>query len=127
MGEIPQENRSSVSEGVSGSEAKPLDPALPLATSFASSDEEPSVDVSTLLGPSSVPAPLLEPAPKDEHGRVDWARLHALVTAVEALVAAGMTSEARPLLGQLRGIVEAARGPSAKVFELSVERSRRET
>ncbi|MBX3223362.1 MAG: hypothetical protein KF795_22810 [Labilithrix sp.] len=77
--------------------------------------EDESVDVGTLLGPSSVPSALHEPMPKDEDGRPDWVRLHALVVAVEALIGAGMMSEARPLLGQLRGIDEAARGPGAKV------------
>ena len=63
--------------------------------------------------------------PKDEHGRPSWERLHALVVAVEALIGAGMVSEARPLLGQLRSVVEGARGPGARVIDLGVERTRR--
>lgn len=51
-------------------------------------EEEGSIDVSTLLGPSSVPAPLYDAVPKDEQGRPSWERLHALVVAVEALVSA---------------------------------------
>lgn len=72
---------------------------------------EETIDVAELVGPPGLAAPMHDPPPKDGKGRVDWARLHALLTAVEALVAAGMTSEARPLLGQLWGIVEAGRGP----------------
>lgn len=84
--------------------------------------ESEIVDVSSLLGPPGLPAPLYDPIPKDEHGRPDWNRLHALVVAVEALVGAGMAAEARPLVGQLRGIVEAARGPVAPVIQLSPRR-----
>ena len=47
------------------------------------------------------------------------------VVAVEALIGAGMVSEARPLLGQLRSVVEGARGPGARVIDLGVERTRR--
>lgn len=86
--------------------------------------EEPSIDVAELAGPPGLPGPLYDPTPKDENGRPSWERLHALVVAVEALIGAGMVSEARPLLGQLRSITEAARGPSAKVIELGAERSR---
>jgi hypothetical protein len=64
--------------------------------------------------------------PKDEHGHPSWERLHALVTAVEALVSAGMTAEARPLLGQLRSVLEAARGPGARVIDFGVEGSKRD-
>lgn len=85
---------------------------------------EPSVDVSTLLGPSSIPAALHD-APRTSAGEVDWVRLHALTVAIEALLSAGLASQARPLVGELRTIVEAARGPSAKVIDLAIERSKR--
>jgi hypothetical protein len=39
--------------------------------------------------------------PKDEAGRPDWVRVHALVIAVEALVGAGMSVQARPLCAEL--------------------------
>lgn len=104
--------------------AIPADPALPPPTSH---EPPEAVSIASLLGPPNLPAPLYDPVPKDEHGRPDWSRLHALVVAVEALMNAGLTHEARPLLAQLRGIVEAARGPAAKVIELGVERSRRES
>lgn len=94
------------------------------------------VDIASLAGPPGLPdalytsppkreAPAPTPPAEREDGDVDWTRLHALVTAVEALVSAGMNAEARPLLGQLRGIVEKARGPAATVIELAVQRSRR--
>lgn len=86
-----------------------------------------SVDVTTLLGPANVPAPLHEPMPRNEHGRPDWTRLHALVVAVEALVSAGMTSEARPLVRELRALVEAAQGPRATVLDLHAARAKRDS
>jgi hypothetical protein len=61
--------------------------------------EPESVDVATLVGPANVPARLQDPMPNDEHGRPSWERLHALVVAVEALVSAGMTANARPSSG----------------------------
>jgi len=77
-----------------------------------------SIDASMLLGPANVPAPLHEPPPLRPDGSVDWVRLDALVRAVDALVSANLASEARPLVSQVRAIVEAARGPSAEVIEL---------
>ena len=58
-------------------------------------------------------ANVLAPPRKHERGHSSWERLYALVVAVEALLGASMVSEARPLLSQLRSIVEAGRGPSA--------------
>ncbi len=85
-----------------------------------------SVAVAELVGPAGLPAPLYDPVPKDDAGRAAWSKLHALVVAVEALVAAGMSAQARPLVAELRTIVESARGPAAKVIELGAERSKRD-
>lgn len=57
---------------------------------------------------------------------LDVDRIHALIVAIEALVIAGMSSQASPLCGELRGMVEAARGPRAGVIDLRNERSKRQ-
>ena len=75
----------------------PPNHANPASSDDAPDDAVEGVDVATLLGPANVPAPLHEPMPKDEDGRPDWMHLQALVVAVEVLISAGMTSEARPL------------------------------
>lgn len=82
---------------------------------------EVSVDVTTLLGPSSIPAVLHDP-PRTSAGEVDWTKMYALVVAIEALTSAGLASQARPLASELRTAIEAARGPVARVVDL---RSRR--
>ncbi len=83
-----------------------------------------SVPIGELLGPSDVPAPLHDP-PRVASGEVDWNALHALVVAIESLVAAGLAAQARPLASELRLRIDAARGPSAAVVELGAERARR--
>lgn len=86
-----------------------------------------SVDVGELVGPPGLPGPLYDPAQTDEHGRVDWVKLSALVAAVDALLSASLTDQARPLVRELRALVEAAQGPRAVVVDLRSERARRET
>ncbi|MCW5832357.1 MAG: hypothetical protein KIS78_07965 [Labilithrix sp.] len=80
---------------------------------------EPSVDVSALLGPSSVPAPLHGPMPRDEHGRVDWVRLHHAMLAIENLLAAGMVGHARTVVAEAKAIVESTMPRHAEVVALN--------
>lgn len=88
--------------------------------------EDPaSVDVRALLGAPGVPAPLHDPMPKDEDGRPDWARLAAVIAAVDSLLEAGMVGHARSVLAEARAIAEAAIGPLAAVIQIGVERARR--
>ena len=118
---------SEASEGVATS-------APPLDTPPKPSDSDPSdecetneacimhddlgVDVGTLLGPSNVPAPLHD-APRTSAGEVDWIKLAALVRAVESLVGAGLGGHAKPLIVELRSIIEGAMPKGAEVIALN--------
>lgn len=89
-------------------------------------DEDRGVHVRDLAGPSHVPAALHAPTPTNPDGSVDWSRIEALVLAVDALLAAALTEHARPLVRELRSIVEGAQGPRATIIDLGSERSKRE-
>jgi hypothetical protein len=56
---------------------------------------------------------------------LDLDALVALATAVDALLSAGLTDQARPIVRELRSALEAAQGPRARVIDLSVERAKR--
>lgn len=58
-------------------------------------------------------------------GPLDLAKIAALVAAVDALLSASLTEQARPLVRELRAHVEAAQGPRAAVLDLRAERSKR--
>lgn len=53
--------------------------------------------------------------------------LVALVTAADALLSARLIEQARPIVRELRSALEGAQEPRARVIDLSVERSKRET
>jgi hypothetical protein len=57
----------------------------------------------------------------------DVSKIAALLTAVDALLGASMGEQARPLVHELRTLVDAAQGPRAAVIDLTRERSKRES
>ena len=91
------------------------------------SDAPQGVDLRDLDGPATVPAALHASALTTLDGSTDWSRAEALIIAVDALLAAGLVAQARPLASELRTLIEGARGARATVVELSVERAKRET
>ena len=52
------------------------------------------------------------------------ARLEALAVAVQALIGAGLSSQAKPLVDELVAVIQAARGPRAEVISLAARRDR---
>jgi hypothetical protein len=58
---------------------------------------------------------------------LDLDAMLALVTAVDALLSARLIDQARPIVRELRSVLEGAPGPRARVIDLGVERSKRES
>lgn len=73
------------------------------------------------------PDVLMIAAPRTRGKALDVDALVALVTAVDALLSASLTAQARPIIRELRSALEAAQGPRARVIDLGVERSKRES
>lgn len=68
---------------------------------------------------------LSTPRRAGEH--LDLDAMLALVTAVDALLSASLVAQARPLVRELRAVLEDVSGPRARVINLGTARTKRET
>lgn len=57
---------------------------------------------------------------------LDLDALVALVTAVDALLSARLIDQARPIVRELKGVLEGAQGPRARVIDLGSKRVKRD-